>query len=57
MYFALGELGLSKDAFLWGIDYAEVVDMSWAAYEKNTGKTAPWSRSMLDMITDIMMEG
>ena len=57
MSFALGELGLSVDEFMWEVDFAMVVDMSWATYEKNTGKTAPWTRSLLDRITDYMMEG
>lgn len=57
MAFALGELNMTIDQFMWEVDFAMIVDMSWAMYEKNTGKTAPWSRSLLDRITDYMMEG
>ena len=41
---------------MWEIDVALVMDMSWASYEKNTGKNAPWSISLLDKITDFMNE-
>jgi len=57
IHFALGELNLTMDQFLWEIDFATVIDLSWASYEKNTGKSAPWTRTLLDRITDYMMEG
>jgi hypothetical protein len=56
VHFALSELGLSMDELRWDIDFALVMDLSWASYEKNTGKKAPWTRSLLDRITDYMME-
>jgi len=54
MHFALSELNLSVDQFLWDIDFATLIDLSWASYEKNTGKNAPWSMSLLDRITNFL---
>ena len=57
--FAMGELGMSREYALHGIDEAEVWDMAEAAGERITGKRGAWGGNgcrIAEILGDLMRE-
>jgi hypothetical protein len=47
-------LGMSRNEFLYDIDIALVIEMTWAHWERESGKHAPWSVGLLKRVTNIL---